>query len=216
VGSGFSPLSCGVFLPLSFSQAFLLLVAGHAPLLLPSPARPDLFIYSSGRDSPLSPLGVLGTPPSLLCVFIVLIAYFSVSLFFPGCRSVCPGGYADLSQGCLWVYCVLLSSPCGPCLPKPSGCRHLAVAWGALLVSPFNVNWRCSAQAGDVEGSKFCLFSVVLSARCISSVSPRFYFRRHAFCFLPVAAILESSQCGFKVNYFPLLFFFFSFFSFLG
>jgi long-subunit acyl-CoA synthetase (AMP-forming) len=33
---------------------------------------------------------------------------------------------------------------------------------------------------------------VVLSVRCISSVSPRFCFRRHTFCFLPLAAILES------------------------
>jgi hypothetical protein len=63
---------------------------------------------------------------------------------------------------------------------------------GALLVSPFNVKWRFSVQAGGVEGSKFCLFSVVFPVRCISSVSPRFYFRRHAFCFLPLAAILES------------------------
>jgi hypothetical protein len=63
---------------------------------------------------------------------------------------------------------------------------------GALLVSLFNVKWRCSALAGGVEGSKFCLFSVVLPARCVSSVSPRFHYRRHAFCFLPLAAILES------------------------
>jgi hypothetical protein len=27
---------------------------------------------------------------------------------------------------------------------------------GALLVSPFNVKWRCSAVAGSLEGSKFC------------------------------------------------------------
>jgi hypothetical protein len=47
-----------------------------------------------------------------------------------------------------------------------------------------------------VEGSKFCLFSVALPARCVSSVSPRFHLRRHAFCFLPLAAILESP--GFK------------------
>jgi hypothetical protein len=64
----------------------------------------------------------------------------------------------------------------------------------ALLVSPFNVKWRCYARAGGVEESKFCLFSVVFPVRCISSVSLRFYFRRHAFCFLPLAAILESSQ----------------------
>jgi hypothetical protein len=62
---------------------------------------------------------------------------------------------------------------------------------GALLVSPFNIKWRCSEQAGSVEGSKFCLFSMALPARCVSSVSPRFHFRRLAFCFLPLAANLE-------------------------
>jgi hypothetical protein len=63
---------------------------------------------------------------------------------------------------------------------------------GALLVSPFNMMWRFSAPAGGVKGSKFCLVSVVLPTRCVSSISPRFHYRRHAFCFLPVAAILES------------------------
>jgi hypothetical protein len=56
----------------------------------------------------------------------------------------------------------------------------------------FNVKWRCSVLAGGVEGSKFCLFLVVLPARCVSSVSPRFHYRRLAFCFLPLATILES------------------------
>jgi hypothetical protein len=59
-----------------------------------------------------------------------------------------------------------------------------------LLLSPFNVEWGCYAQAGGVEESEFCLFSVVFPAKCISSVSPRFYFKKHAFCFLPLAAIL--------------------------
>jgi hypothetical protein len=63
---------------------------------------------------------------------------------------------------------------------------------GALLVSLYNVKWRCYAQAEGVEESKFCLFWVVFPVRYISSVSPRFYFRKHAFCFLPLAAILES------------------------
>jgi hypothetical protein len=62
---------------------------------------------------------------------------------------------------------------------------------GALLVSPFNVKWRCYVQAGGVVESKFCLFWVVFPVMCISSVSPRFYFGRHAFCFLPLATILE-------------------------
>jgi hypothetical protein len=47
-------------------------------------------------------------------------------------------------------------------------------------------------QAGDVEGSKLCLFSVIMPAKCVSSISPRFQYRRLAFCFLPLAAILES------------------------
>jgi hypothetical protein len=68
---------------------------------------------------------------------------------------------------------------------------------GDLLVSPINVRWRCSAQAGVVEESKFCLFLVVFPVRCVSSVSPRFYFRRHAFCFLPLAAIVESPNDNF-------------------
>jgi hypothetical protein len=129
VGSGSSPLSCGVFLPLPLLQAFPLLVAGRVPPLLPSPAQPSLFIYSSVRDSPPR-LQCSGCLPSLLCVFIVVIAYYSVSLFFPGWGSVCPGGYADLAQGRLWEYCVPLSSPCGPNLPKPSGHQCLAASWG--------------------------------------------------------------------------------------
>jgi hypothetical protein len=63
---------------------------------------------------------------------------------------------------------------------------------GALLVSPFNVEWGCYAQAGGVEESKFCLLSVVFPVRCTSNVSPRFYFRKYTFCFLPLVAILES------------------------
>jgi hypothetical protein len=56
------------------------------------------------------------------------------------------------------------------------------------------VKWRFSVPAGCVERSIFCLFSVVLPARCVSGVSPRFHYRRHAFCFLPLAAILESKK----------------------
>jgi hypothetical protein len=37
------------------------------------------------------------------------------------------------------------------------------------------VKWRFSAPAGDVEESKLCLFSVIMPAKCVSSVSPRFH-----------------------------------------
>jgi hypothetical protein len=33
-----------------------------------------------------------------------------------------------------------------------------------------------------------------MPAKCVSSVSPRFHYRRLAFCFLPLAAILEFSR----------------------
>jgi hypothetical protein len=90
-----------------------------APALF-SPARPGLFIYSSGKD-PLPPLrrSVRPTlfPTCLYCSYCFLVSFS----FFPRWGSVCPGGYADLAQGCLWKYGVPLSSPCGPHLPKPPG-----------------------------------------------------------------------------------------------
>jgi hypothetical protein len=70
---------------------------------------------------------------------------------------------------------------------------------GALLVSPFNVKWRFSVLAGGVEGSKLFLFSVIMPAKCVSSVSPRFHYRRLAFFFLPLATILESQNAYFFV-----------------
>jgi hypothetical protein len=50
---------------------------------------------------------------------------------------------------------------------------------------------------------------MVFPVRCISSVSPRFSFRRHAFCFLPLATILESLKNYFKKQNSVLNFFFF-------
>jgi hypothetical protein len=64
---------------------------------------------------------------------------------------------------------------------------------GALLVSPFNMEWGCYVPAGGVEVSEFCLFLVVFPARCISSISPRFYLRKHIFCFLPLSCHLGIS-----------------------
>jgi hypothetical protein len=121
VGLPHSPVEFFLLPPLL--QAFLLLVAGHVPPLLPSLAS----LLWGISTSPL--FGTQGAPPSLLCVFFVVIAYYSVFFsFFPGWVSVCPGGYADLAQGCLWEYRIPLSSPCGPRLPKPSGYCCLAAA----------------------------------------------------------------------------------------
>jgi hypothetical protein len=67
---------------------------------------------------------------------------------------------------------------------------------GALLVSLFNVAWGYYAQVGGVEVLEFCLL-VVFPARCVSSISQRVYFRKHAFCFLPLVSILESLLSSF-------------------
>jgi hypothetical protein len=89
-----------------------------------SPARPGLFIYSSRKDNPPSSLALSVLHPlcNVSLLFLLLITQF---LFFPRWRSVCPGGYAILAQGCLWEYCIPLSSPCLH-LPKPSGHGQLA------------------------------------------------------------------------------------------
>jgi hypothetical protein len=47
--------------------------------------------------------------------------------------------------------------------------------------------------AGGVEWSKLCLFSVIMPVKCVSGISPRFHYRGLTFCFLPLAAVLESS-----------------------
>jgi hypothetical protein len=136
-------------------------------------------------------------PTCLYCSYCFLLSFS----FFPGWRSVCQGGYAALAQGCLWEH----HSTAKLTLSASSHAIwvHVIGSPGALLVSPFNVKWRCSAPAGGVEGSKFCLFSVVLPARCVSSVSPRFHYRRHAFCFLPLAAIFPYGTCGSNNIYHP-------------
>jgi hypothetical protein len=118
-----------------------------APQLSPEALRPPgLFIYSPGKGSLPPNFGAQCAPPSFLHVLFVPIAYYSVSLFFSGWRSVCPGGYAALAQACLWEYC---------CTTKLTWSTSSQAVWvpatgglGTLLVSPFNVEiqcpgWRC-------------------------------------------------------------------------
>jgi hypothetical protein len=116
VGSGSSPLSCGVFLPMPLLQAFPCLVTGHVPLLLPSPAPPP------PRRS---------RHPTLFatCLYSSYCLLLSFSFF--------PWVGVSLSRGLCW------SGPglsvripqiayltCGPRLPKLSGHRGLVAAQG--------------------------------------------------------------------------------------
>jgi hypothetical protein len=146
---------------------------------------------------PFPQSSALSAPHPLSCVsylFLLLITQFL--FFFPGWRSVCSGGYAALAQACLWEYRGTANLTWST---SSQAVWALATGGlGALLVSPFNVKWRFSVPAGGVEGSKLCLFSVIMPAKCVFGVSPRFHYRRLAFCSLPLAAILESHELNFK------------------
>jgi hypothetical protein len=136
------------FLPQPLLQAFPLLVAGWvSPPLLCSPA--GLFIYSSVRDFPSPPLWHSGLPALFAtCLFCCYCLLFSFSLF-PGWGSICPGGYADLVQGCLWEYHVPLSSPCGLHFPSCLGtgvCQQRGSSPGFSIwheVEMLCTSWRC-------------------------------------------------------------------------
>jgi hypothetical protein len=75
MGSGSSPLSCGVFLPPPLLQAFPLLVAGHVP--------GEALAFSSQlvvRDFP-SPSSALRVP-CLVCYMSFLLLLLIIQLFF--------------------------------------------------------------------------------------------------------------------------------------
>jgi hypothetical protein len=74
-------LSCGVFLLPPLSQALLLPVAGACPVPTLS-SEVQLVYLQFWEGFPSTLFGAWGASPSLLCVFIVLIAYYYF-LFFP-------------------------------------------------------------------------------------------------------------------------------------
>jgi hypothetical protein len=84
------------------------------------------------RDFPSPTLWCTGHPTlfaTCLCFCYCLLFSFS---FFPGCGSVCPGGYADLAQGCFVSTAYRLA--------------HLVVC---VFPSRLGVgNWRCGSPPG--------------------------------------------------------------------
>jgi hypothetical protein len=104
------------------------------PLLPPEALRPDgLFIYSSGKDSLPPIFSAQGAPPCFMSVFIILIAYYSVSLFSPG------GGKKSV-QGAMLLWPRLV---CGvPWYHK----AHLVHVFPSLLGSG---DWQPRSPPGD-------------------------------------------------------------------
>jgi hypothetical protein len=119
-----SPLSPVEFSSLhhshKLSRSWLLGPHPYSHWSLSSQARLVYLQFQEGFPSPPLWCSVRPTllPTCLYCSYCLLLSFS----FFPGWRSVCPEGYADLAQGCLWEYHVLLSSHCLH-LPKPSGRR---------------------------------------------------------------------------------------------
>jgi hypothetical protein len=155
----------------------------------PAPPRASLahpaYLFTVPGRLPFPQSSALSAPHPLSHVFIFFLLLITQFLFFPWVGVL--RGYAAVAQACLWEYCgttkLTLSASSQAVWSQATGRP------GALLVSPFNVKWRFSVPAGGVEGSKFCLFSVILPAKYVSSVSPRFHYRRLTFCFLPLATI---------------------------
>jgi hypothetical protein len=87
-------------------------------------------------------------PAPLLCVSFQFFVYCSV--FFWGEESVCPGGYAGLSQEWLGEYCVSLDVHLFGLLDVSllAGLELVSGGVGALLFSQCNVVWRSFLWAG--------------------------------------------------------------------
>jgi hypothetical protein len=128
---------------------------GSAPPFLLSSGHPTLFATC------------------LFSVACLLYSFVVVVVVFVGQGSVCPGGYAGLSQGWLWGYCMLLIfSPVG--LRLSSRLRVSAWWHGSPPVFSVYCGMGKLCAGWGVEVLEFCLFLVVFPARCVSSISARF------------------------------------------
>jgi hypothetical protein len=178
MGSGSSPLSCGVFLPPPLSQAFPLMVAGCTPRLRRSLSGQAWLVYLQFQEGFPSPSLVLSVPHPFCYVSLLFLLLITQFLFFPRVGSVCPGGYTVLAQGCLWEYHLLLSSPCLH-LPKPSGRRRLVargpsgflhLTWSGDSLHQLEVwrgqsfassQWHCLQGVSPVSLQDFTIWSML-------------------------------------------------------
>jgi hypothetical protein len=134
-----------------------------------SPLQPGsacLFTVLGGISPP--PLfSAQGAPPSLLHVFIFLIAYYSFSLFSPGgCQSV---------QGAVLIWLRVVCGSTARHLTQPvvhvfPSCLCAGVWWwpGGSPGNSIQCEVRCSAQAGGVRSQCFASSQWP----CLQGVSP--------------------------------------------
>jgi hypothetical protein len=121
------------------SRSWLLGVCSYSCLLQPACERFSLPSFSALRVP----------RPLCYCLFCCYCLLFSFS-FFPGWdRSVQGAMLIWPSLGCLWEYRVPLSSPCGPRLPKPSGCWRLIIEF-SIVSSGHKSKLRCKTYVGKI------------------------------------------------------------------
>jgi hypothetical protein len=170
----------------------------HPPIVTLLPFQP-LFSESSHGDQllafPLLRCTFSNSTSSAVCLFSVccLLFGFFVCFFFCWGGSVCPGGYAGLSQGWLGEYCVTLGvHPSGLLNVSQVGLDQGLVASGTLLFSQCNVAWRSFLWARGSVCRSFDSSWCFISAKCGSSISARFLIHgAHSVCFCTLVAILE-------------------------
>jgi hypothetical protein len=170
MGSGSSPLSCGVFLPLPLSQAFPLLVAGRAAPLLPSLAQFVYLQFCEGFPSPPSALRA----PHPLCygslLFLFLITQF---LFFPWVR-----GRSVQGAMLIWprVVCGSTVYHLAPLVCVFPSCLGASIWWWPGGPPGFSVQhevemlcagWRCG---GVTVLPLFSSFSCKVYLQCLSKI----------------------------------------------
>jgi hypothetical protein len=117
----------------------------------------------------------LHIPFEFIAYYLVGDFFLFFGIFLQGRGSVCPEGYAGLSQGWLWECCIMLiCSPVGlPDVSQP-GLVPASGSMGALLFSQCNVAWRSSIWAGGSGHQSFDSSWCFFSAKCGSNVSARF------------------------------------------
>jgi hypothetical protein len=150
---GFPPLLWS-FPPTATSTSF------PAPDCCKCAAAPAFSSQLVVRDFPSPHLWHSGHPTLFAtCLFCCYCILFSFLFFFPWVG-------VSLSRGLCWSGPGMsVGVPCAAYLTLWSGSSQAVWALasgggvGALLISPFNVKWRCYAQAGGVQESQFCLFS---------------------------------------------------------
>jgi hypothetical protein len=141
-------------------------------------------------------------PPSVACSFSCPCLLFKG--FFCGIRGlVCPGGYAGLSQGCLWEYHMMLGAHLLVCRmsPKQVWSKSLVVWESSYFLS---VMWCGEALYRlGVQGVEVL---ILLGAFFLSSVAPsvsaRFLiYRAHAICFCTLVTILDPPPNFLAMNF---------------